>query len=159
VLETGDRCGRLGVTPDMALHRAQARREFLVDSGRLILVTAGLAGGLGRVRIATAASQVSIGVTETPCVAPTYIAVSQGFFRDEGLDATVVDITTPSNLGRAIDGPAGLATARVDAVMSEVWSAAPPRMPTGLSLGDLVITTALQSAWLRRALVPLDSRI
>jgi ABC-type nitrate/sulfonate/bicarbonate transport system substrate-binding protein len=61
----------------------------LLRSTRLILGAAGLAAGFGRIRIAGAASQVTIGVTETPCVAPAYAAVSQGFLRDEGLDATI----------------------------------------------------------------------
>jgi ABC-type nitrate/sulfonate/bicarbonate transport system substrate-binding protein len=111
-----------GVRPEMSLRRAQARRRFLIDSGRLVLAAAGLATGLGRVRVAGAASQVIIGVTETPCVAPAYTAVSQGFFRDEGLDATIVDLTTPGNLGKAIDAGNGLAAGRADAAMNAVWT-------------------------------------
>src|SRR5262245_20379593 len=97
--------------------RGGARRRFLGDSARLVLGAAGLAAGLGRVRTAGAASHVRIGVMETPCVVPAYVAVSQGYLRDDGLDATIVDICTPGNLGRAVDGGLALATDRADAVM------------------------------------------
>jgi len=107
--------------------------RFLVDSSRLILGAAGLAAGLGRMRVAGAASQVAIGVVESPCVGPAYVAVSQGFLRDEGLDARIVDITTPGNLGLGVDGGNALAAGRADAVMDAIWTAVPPRMPTGLS--------------------------
>jgi ABC-type nitrate/sulfonate/bicarbonate transport system substrate-binding protein len=147
-----------GVNIDMSRRTSLARRRFLADSGRLTLAVLGLAAGLSDVRTSKAASQVTIGVTETPCIAPAYIAVSQGFLKDEGLDATVVDLTTPGNLGRAIDGPAGLTGGRVDAVMSEFWSAVPPRMPTGLKLGDLVLTAALQRGCVALVVTP-DSPI
>ncbi|MBV9172323.1 MAG: ABC transporter substrate-binding protein [Chloroflexi bacterium] len=115
-----------------------------MNSSRLMLGAAGLAAGLGRVRVAGAASQVTIGVMETPCVAPAYVAVSQGFLRDEGIDATIVDITMPGNLGLAVDGGNALASGHADVVMNAVWAAVPPRTPTGLSVGDLQITAALQ---------------
>jgi NitT/TauT family transport system substrate-binding protein len=116
----------------------------LLRSTRLILGAAGLAAGFGRIRIAGAASQVTIGVTETPCVAPAYAAVSQGFLRDEGLDATIVDISTPGNLGLSVDGGNALAAGRADAIMDAVWTAVPPRTPSRLGLGDILITAALQ---------------
>jgi hypothetical protein len=85
---------------------------------------------------------------ETPCVAPAYVAVSQGFLRDEGIDASIVDITMPGNLGLAVDGGNALAAGRADVVMNAVWAAVPPRTPTGLSIGDMQITAALQrAAW------------
>src|SRR5215472_1060024 len=71
--------------------RGQARRRFLIQSSRLLFGAAGLAASLGRTRAVGAASQVTIGVMETPCVAPAHVAVSQGFLRDEGIDASIVD--------------------------------------------------------------------
>ena len=35
---------------------------------------------------------MTIGVVGTPCHAPTYATLAQGFFKDEGLDATVVQL-------------------------------------------------------------------
>jgi len=155
----------LGAGVDLSLRRRLVRRQLLVDSGRITFAALGLAAGLGRVqvvgaanRVVSAANQVTIGVTETPCIAPAYVAVSQGFLKDEGLEATVLDLTTPGNLGRAIDAAAGLASGRVDAVMSEFWSAVPPRLPTGLNLGDFVLTAALQRGCVG-LVVPLDSPI
>jgi NitT/TauT family transport system substrate-binding protein len=149
----------------MSPHRPLVRRQFLVDSGRITFAALGLAAGLGPMnvvsatnRVVSAVNQVTIGVTETPCIAPAYVAVSQGFLKDEGLEATVVDLTTPGNLGRAIDGPAGLISGRVDAVMSEFWSAVPPRVPSGVNLGDLVLTAALQRGCVA-LVVPPDSPI
>lgn len=147
---------RLVHTPSGLSFVGEARRGLLVNSGRLMLVAAGLAAGLGRLRIAGAASQVNIGVTETPCVAPAYVAVSQGFLRDEGLDATIVDVTTPGNLGLAVDGGLALAAGRADALMDPVWTAVPPRLPSGFGLGDFAITAALQRGCLA-LVVPPDS--
>src|SRR5579859_8082731 len=145
-------------TPYELSPSGRERRSFLVNSSRLMLGAAGLAAGLGRIRIAGAASQVRIGVVETPCVAPAYIAVSQGFLRDEGLDATIVDITTPGNLGLAIDAGNALASGHVDVAMNAVWAAVPPRTPSGLSLGDLHITAALQRGCMA-LVVPPDSTV
>src|SRR5579859_443555 len=141
-------------TPYELSPSGRERRSFLVNSSRLMLGAAGLAAGLGRIRIAGAASQVRIGVVETPCVAPAYIAVSQGFLRDEGLDATVVDISTPGSLGLAVDGGNALAGDRVDVVMDAIWTAVPPRTPTGLGLGDMQITAALQRGCLALVVPP-----
>jgi len=146
-------------TPQSELSlRGRTRRRFLVNSSRVILGAAGLAAGLGRVRVAGAASQVTIGVAETPCVAPAYVAVSQGFLRDEGINASIVDITTPGNLGLAIDAGNALASGHVDVAMNAVWAAVPPRTPSGLSLGDLHITAALQRGCMA-LVVPPDSTV
>jgi hypothetical protein len=45
-----------------------------------MLIGAGLAAGLGRARVAGAASQMTIGVASVPCQAPTYAALAQGYF-------------------------------------------------------------------------------
>jgi ABC-type nitrate/sulfonate/bicarbonate transport system substrate-binding protein len=119
-----------------------------------MLGAAGLAAGLGRLRVAGAASQVRIGVLETPCIAPAYVAVSQGFLRDEGLDATIVDISTPGGLGQAVDGGNALAADGADAVMDAIWTAVPPRTPTGLALGDMQVTAALQRGCEALAVAP-----
>src|SRR5579864_3025953 len=135
-----------------------ARRRLLINGGRLMLGAVGLAAGVGRLRVAGAASQVIIGVVESPCVAPAYVAVSQGFLRDEGLDATVVDISTPGNLGLAVDGGNALAAGRADALMDAIWTAVPPRTPSGLGLGDMLITAALQHGCLALVVSP-DAQI
>ena len=146
-----------GMPSELSL-RGRARRSFLVNSSRLMLGAAGLAAGLGRVRVAGAASRITIGVMETPCVAPAYVAVSQGFLRDEGIDATIVDVTLPGNLGLAIDGENALASGHADALMNAVWTAVPPRTPTGLGLGDMQITAALQRGCMA-LVVPPDSAV
>jgi len=145
-------------TPSELSLRGRARRSFLVTSSRLLLGAAGLTAGLGRVRVAGAASQITIGVMETPCVAPAYVAVSQGFLRDEGINATIVDVTLPGNLGLAVDGENALASGQADALMNAVWTAVPPRTPTGLGLGDMQITAALQRGCLA-LVVPPDSAV
>ena len=154
-----------GASVDISSRIRLRRRQLLVDSGRIMVAGLGVAAGLGRIQIASAANhlisavnQVVIGVTETPCIAPAYVAVSQGFLKDEGLDATFVDLTTPGNLGRATDAPAGLVSGRVDAAMSEFWGAVPPRTPTGINMGDLVLTAAIQRGCVA-LVVPPDSAI
>lgn len=143
-------------TSELSL-RGLARRRFLVNSSRVMLAAAGLAAGLGRVRVAGAASQVVIGVMETPCVAPAYVAVSQGFLRDEGIDATIVDISLPGNLGLGVDANNALVSGKADVAMNAIWAAIPPRTPTGLSVGDMQITAALQRGCMA-LIVPPDSQ-
>ena len=67
----------------MSRGRGHTRRTFFVNSGRALLVGAGLAGGLGRVRVAGAASQVTLGLASVPCQAPAYAAVAQGFAKQD----------------------------------------------------------------------------
>src|SRR4030081_19200 len=76
----------------MSRGRGHTRRTFFVNSGRALLIGAGLAGGLGGVRVAGAASQVTLGLASVPCQAPAYAAVAQGYFADEGLDAAVFGV-------------------------------------------------------------------
>jgi ABC-type nitrate/sulfonate/bicarbonate transport system substrate-binding protein len=128
------------------------RRTFLVNSGRVLLVGAGLAGGLGRVRVAGAASQVTLGLASVPCQAPAYAAVAQGFFTDEGLDVAVV---TFPEVGEIL--PA-LTSGRIDVGLTTVWNVVPPRLTAGKALGDVVITAPLQRGCLALS-VPADSDI
>src|SRR5438477_3484847 len=79
-----------GATGTMFRGQGYTRRTFFVNSGRAVLIGAGLAAGLGRVRIAGAASQVTLGLASVPCQAPAYAAVAQGYFADEGLDVAVL---------------------------------------------------------------------
>ena len=74
-----------GVTTTMCRGHGHTRRAFIVNSGRALLIGAGIAAGLGRTRVAGAASQVTIGLASVPCQAPTYAAVAQGYFNDEGM--------------------------------------------------------------------------
>src|SRR5438445_842832 len=76
----------------MSRGRGHTRRTFFVNSGRALLVGAGLAGGLGRVRVAGAASRVTLGLASVPCQAPAYAALSQGYFTDERLAVAVVGV-------------------------------------------------------------------
>src|SRR5215472_12875107 len=55
-------------TSEPSLRRAPGRRGFLFNSGRLILGAAGLAAGLGHVRVAGAAG----GSEDSPATLPTF---------------------------------------------------------------------------------------
>jgi NitT/TauT family transport system substrate-binding protein len=136
--------------PPRAAHEL-TRRELIVSSGRLALIGAGVAAGLGRVRTAGAASQVTIGVVGTPCHAPTYATLAQGFFKDEGLDATVVELGSNGTI------PA-VAAGSVDAGLGVIWQIVPPRLPTGRALGDVVMTAALQRGCIALS-VPAESDV
>jgi NitT/TauT family transport system substrate-binding protein len=103
-----------------------------------MLIGAGLAAGLGRVRVGGASSQVNVGLSSIGCHASTYAALAQGFFKDEGLEVNVVD-TTGGNVLMT-----GLANGSIDTGLSPVWSVVPPRLTAGRALGDLVITAPLQ---------------
>src|SRR6266536_3218868 len=70
--------------------RGSSRRTFIVNSGQVLLIGAGLVAGLGRARMVGAASQVTIGMASVPCQAPTYAALAQGYFEDEGLQPTAM---------------------------------------------------------------------
>jgi ABC-type nitrate/sulfonate/bicarbonate transport system substrate-binding protein len=70
--------------------RGRTRRRFIAESGGVVLAGAALAAGLGRVRVVSAASQVTIGMATVPCQAPACAAVAQGYFEDEGLAPSVV---------------------------------------------------------------------
>src|SRR5438128_2234727 len=122
-----------GATTPMPRGRRHTRRTFFVNSGRVLLIGAGMAGGLGRVRVAGAASQVTLGLASVPCQAPAYAAVAQGYFTDEGLDVAV--LTFPE-VGEIL--PA-LTSGRIDAGLTTVWNVVPPRLTAGKVLGDVVI--------------------
>jgi NitT/TauT family transport system substrate-binding protein len=130
----------------------QTRRSFIVNSGRVMLLSAGLAKGLGRTRIASAASQVRIGVATVPCQAPTYAALAQGYFNDEGLDVVVVTTDDVSNILPA------LTNRSIDAGLTTVWGVVPPRLTAagGKTLGDFVLTSPLQRGCLSLS-VPASS--
>jgi ABC-type nitrate/sulfonate/bicarbonate transport system substrate-binding protein len=136
----------------MSRGRGHTRRTFFVNSGRALLVGAGFAGGLGRVRVAGAASQVTLGLASVPCQAPAYAALSQGYFTDEGLDVAVVGV---AEVGDILPG---LASGRIDAGLTTVWSVVPPRLTAGKALGDVVITAPLQRGCLALS-VPAGSDI
>src|SRR5947209_19812156 len=118
-----------GVTTTLPRGRTHTRRTFFVNSGRVLLIGAGLAGGLGRVRVAGAASQVTVGLASVPCQAPAYAALSQGYFTDEGLDVAVVGV---AEVGDILPG---LTSGRIDAGLTTVWSVVPPRLTAGKALG------------------------
>ncbi len=128
------------LTPGMSARARQGytRRSLLVNSGRAMLISTGLAAGLGRVRVVGAASQVTIGVASVPCQAPTYAALAQGYFKDEGLDATVLSVAAVSGILPA------LTSRTIDAGLLTVWGVVPPRLTGGKTLGDVVITAPLQ---------------
>jgi NitT/TauT family transport system substrate-binding protein len=103
------------------------------------------------VRTAGAASQVTIGVVGTPCHAPTYATLAQGFFKDEGLDATVVQLGSNGTIPAVSAGG-------VDVGLGVIWQMVPPRLPTGRALGDVVMTAALQRGCIALS-VPADSDV
>jgi NitT/TauT family transport system substrate-binding protein len=117
-----------------------------------MVIGAGLAVGLGRVRVAGAASQVTIGVASVPCQAPTYAALAQGYFNDEGLDVSVIQTAEVGDILPAITSQS------IDAGLTTVWAVVPPRLPTGKMLGDLVITAPLQRGCLALS-VPASSDV
>jgi NitT/TauT family transport system substrate-binding protein len=143
-----------GLTPVVSAPTRQSytRRSLLVNSGRAMLIGAGVAAGLGRVRVAGAASKVTIDLGRTPCAAPIYAAAARGFFGDEGLDAT----TTFSDLGSG--GAIAVAAGTVDATMDAIWSIVPPRLTSGHALGDVVVTAALQRGCIALVVQP-DSEV
>ena len=128
-----------GVTASSSCGEGHTRRSFILTSGRLMLIGAGLAAGLGRAR-AGAASQVTIGVASVPCQAPTYAALAQGYFQDEGLDVAVVTTDDVSKILPA------LTRQTIDAGLTTVWNVVPPRLTAagGTTLGDFVVTSPLQ---------------
>jgi len=136
----------------MSTVRGRSRRNFLVNSARVMLIGAGLASGIGRVRVAGAASQVTIGVATVPCQAPAYAAMHQGFFNDEGLDASIVSFGDVGNILPA------LVNGSIDTGLTTVWAVVPPRLPGSKALGDLVITAGLQRGCLALS-VPADSPV
>jgi NitT/TauT family transport system substrate-binding protein len=115
------------------------RRTFLVTSGRFAVMGAALASGVGRARAAGAASQANVGLSNIACHAPTYAALSQGFFKDEGLDVTVVNTTATVN-----GALASLASGAIDAGTATLWSTIPPRLTPGKALGEIVVTAPIQ---------------
>ncbi|HEY0581363.1 MAG TPA: ABC transporter substrate-binding protein [Chloroflexota bacterium] len=108
--------------------------------------------GLRRVRVAGAASQATIGVASVPCQAPTYAALAQGYFQDEGLDPTVLVYAEVGDILPA------LSSQTIDAGLTTVWSVVPPRLTSGRMLGDVVITAPLQRGCLALS-VPTSSAV
>lgn len=141
-----------GVPTSMFSARGRTRRRFIAESGGVVLVGAALAAGLGRVRVVSAASQVSIGMASVPCQAPAYAAVAQGYFEDEGLAPSVVVYPEVGEIAPA------LASQKIDAGLTTVWAVVPPRLPAGTTLGDMVITAPLQRGCLALS-VPTDSEV
>jgi NitT/TauT family transport system substrate-binding protein len=134
--------------------QTQTRRTFFVNSGRAMLIGAGLAAGMGRTHVAGAASQVTIGLATAPCHAPTYAAAAQKFFADEGLDATIRPFDPAS--GGISNVVAALTAGAADAGMATLWSIVPPRLVGGPKLGDVVTTAPLQRGCIALS-VPADS--
>jgi ABC-type nitrate/sulfonate/bicarbonate transport system substrate-binding protein len=126
--------GRSLQSPD-----GHTRRAFLIRSGQLAVMGAALASGVGRAKVAGAASQATIGLSNIACNAATYAALRQGFFKDEGLDVQVLDTTET-----AIGPIPALASGRIDAGTATLWSTIPPRLVPGRSLGDIVVTAPIQ---------------
>jgi sulfonate transport system substrate-binding protein len=121
----------------------RTRRSVLVAAGRIAVGAGLLAAGIGGTSRAFAAAQrlgdatqVTIGGASLACQAPVHVAAAQGFFRDEGLDASVVDFGSEVQQALA-DGTA-------DAFMDTPWFITPPRLLSGLELGTFVVTAALQ---------------
>jgi NitT/TauT family transport system substrate-binding protein len=141
-----------GVGTSMFGVRGRTRRRFFAESSGIVLVGAALAAGLERVRVASAASQVTIGVASVPCQAPTYAALAQGYFEDEGLAPVVV---VNPEVGDIL--PA-LVSQKIDAGLTTVWAVVPPRLPAGKTLGDVVITAPLQRGCLALS-VPTTSDV
>ena len=129
---------------------AHTRRTFLVNSGRAMLIGAGLAAGIGRSHRVGAASQVTIGLVSIPCYAPVFAALAQGFFSEEGLETSVVEV---ANVGLIVGG---VTSGAMDSGLSTVWNVVPPRLTAEYALGDVVITAPLQRGCLA-LVVPPDS--
>src|SRR5262245_37165975 len=120
-----------------------ARRTVLRGAGR---VAAGIAlgalvgsGGLAptRTRAASAATILHNSQSYT-CDASLFVAQDRGYFRDEGLELTVLDGPGDADFyGRLAKGSA-------DAWQNPAWALAPPFLPPGIAVGDLVATAGLQ---------------
>jgi ABC-type nitrate/sulfonate/bicarbonate transport system substrate-binding protein len=91
-----------------------------------------------------------IGYDPVPCNASPIVAQAQGFFRDEGLDARLVE---------RHPGLIDLSTGIIDVVSDGLsWFQAPPFLPTGLSLGDTVATAVLHRGCFSLVVTP-DSTV
>src|SRR5712691_5958378 len=141
-----------GVRTSTFSGRGSSRRTFIVNSGQVLLMGGGLVAGLGRARMVGAASQVTIGMASVPCQAPTYAALAQGYFDDEGLDVAVLRFAEVGEILPALTGGS------IDAGLTTVWNVVPPRLTGGKALGDVVITAPVQRGCLALS-VPASSEI
>ncbi|MGI8422901.1 MAG: ABC transporter substrate-binding protein, partial [Chloroflexota bacterium] len=80
------------------------------------------------------------------CQAGLAATLAQGFFRDEGLDVTVV----PS----PPDVRAQVAQGNIDAGHAIAWTLVPPMLPAGLNVGDVVATAGVQRGGLALVVAP-----
>src|SRR5579859_5905243 len=72
------------------------------------------------------------------CEAMIFVAAAQGYFKDEGLDVTLSGVDTPpEEYTRLVKGTA-------DAGVTPAFFLAPPWLPPGVKLGDIVATAGLQ---------------
>src|SRR5207244_2550581 len=72
------------------------------------------------------------------CDGSLFVAQERGYFRDEGLELTIVDGPGGADfLGRLAKGSA-------DAWQNPAWGLAPPFLPPGIAVGDAVATAGLQ---------------
>jgi len=133
----------------MAYQPAHTRRGFLIGAGQGAAVIAGVTAGIGRARTTRAASAAVIGYDPVPCNASPIVAQAQGFFRDEGLDASLVE---------RHPGLVDLSTGVIDVFTDGVsWGLMPPLLPSGLSLGDLIVTAVLHRGCFALVVAPDSS--
>jgi NitT/TauT family transport system substrate-binding protein len=120
-----------------------SRRSVLGGAGRIAAgVAVGSLVGTGalaptRARAASAATVLftSFGFT---CEAPVFVAVAQGYFKDEGLDVTLSGIANPT------EAFTRLAKGSADVGPAPAFFLAPSWLPAGVNPGDIVATAGLE---------------
>jgi NitT/TauT family transport system substrate-binding protein len=144
-------------TGDHAHGRTYTRREVLYSTVRSgIGVAVASVGGVWThaPSVAGAASSVTVGYSKAgfTCEGATFAAQAQGYFRDEGLDLTTLDLSGPGELASE------MMKGNVGAMQDPAWTLVPGLFPPGMHVGDMVATAGLQRGSMN-LVVPATSAI
>ncbi len=121
---------------------AYSRRAVLGLAGKGVAAAAvGSLFGAGaltpsRARAASTATILYTGLGFT-CEAAGFVALARGYFRDEGLDATLVGYSGTDSYALAMQGKA-------DAFHQPAFFLAPALLPPGIDLDDIVATAGME---------------
>jgi len=118
------------------------RRDVLRYAGRAAigLAVGSIVGMKGRPSSAAVASKVSVAYLRAgyTCEGTLFAAQAQGYFRDEGLDLTVIAVSSGS------EASAEMMKGNIDAMQDPAWTLISPLLPKGMNVGDMVATAGLQ---------------
>ncbi|MGI8913842.1 MAG: ABC transporter substrate-binding protein [Chloroflexota bacterium] len=126
-----------------AVSSPQSRRAILRGAGQGVAALAiGAATSLGASLppVVQAAGSVTVGYLKDglTCEGSLFAAQAQDYFRDEGLDLKTVAGASPAALAT------GMMQGTVDAMQDPAWALAPPLLPKGMNVGDMVATAGIQ---------------